>query len=57
MEVTARRVRNIVSSDMDTLTGLANRIGFEKKLGMLLSDTSRIRRSLPSACSISINSN
>ncbi|WP_300462027.1 EAL domain-containing protein [Desulfobacula sp.] len=44
MEVTARRVRKIIHSDLDDLTGLANRVGFEKKLEELVSDPSQIRR-------------
>jgi len=44
MEVTARRVRKIIRSDLDDLTGLSNRVGFEKKLEELLSAPSQIRR-------------
>nr|WP_320015243.1 EAL domain-containing protein [uncultured Desulfobacter sp.] len=43
MTVTARRVAKIVQSDLDPLTGLINRAGFENSLGMLLSRPSWIK--------------
>ena len=43
MTVTARRVAKIVQSDLDSLTGLINQVGFENSLGMLLSASSWIK--------------
>jgi diguanylate cyclase (GGDEF)-like protein len=43
MQVIAQRVRKIIHSDLDILTGLADRVSFENKLQTILAEASRIR--------------